>query len=54
MTSFAPAHLVCADVRVRLCGQENMRALCDLLRTAAIDREVLAAVSNKNIHQVGP
>ena len=27
-----------------------MRALCALLRTAAIDREVLAAVSNKNIH----
>ena len=33
------------------CGtDENMRALCALLRTAAIDREVLAAVSNKNIH----
>lgn len=31
---------------------ENMVALCALLKKAAINREVLAAVSNKNIHNM--
>ena len=31
-------------------ADENMVALCSLLKVAAKDREVLAAVSNKNIH----
>ena len=31
-------------------ADENMVELCNLLRKAAINREVLAAVSNKNIH----
>ena len=30
-------------------ADENMAALCELLRVAAVNREVLAAVSNKNI-----
>ena len=29
---------------------DNLRALCETLRTVAVGREVIAAVSNKNIH----
>ena len=31
-------------------SDKNLRALCEILRRTAINREVLAAVSNKNIH----